>query len=653
MSDPTEQDPDFELVDGAERKSSTSDSFEAVDDKKTDSQSVSENEEEDAEKTLNDEKEVEEEKPQLPFVDQSILDDANRPVEKDGEQLVEDALNAPIRPDQEQFYTPEHSNRAITLLIGFSALMFTVPLLVMASLYYWVFIDYFHMPPADAMLYAGIGAAIAVILIAAAFCYVAWKEEKDAEDKLKAEKKSDEMATPVPASTLQTLLPNFRDQEVQSAVKNLLAYSLVILIVPLASMFLLKQYFFEALLGFAANDALTYSAIIAVILSDAHDEPVNLGFGLEIDPDELYRLRSQFLPLGKIGGKPAWLNPKTLPKSSDLLCKVCQKPLCFLMQVSANGGPSDPEHAFHRSLFLFVCRDATCSRANDAANLKAFRCQLPRSNAFYSFDGPMDADLDGDVPDPRALVDGPALCRICGCLAAKKCAKCQVARYCSQAHQVIDWPAHKLECAQAAADGMIADEPRNPRNAFVFKEFGVEIDQEYVPSNLFHGLSDDESDEEEEEEEGGGETDETEEEKRARLREFEKFCEKNKGKNIDMTKEDLDAATAEQKKDTDFERFNRLVALNPDQIVRYKRHGVPLRATCQSELPETVEPCELCGAPRRFEMQLMPHLLSLIDVDAIGQSIDWASVYVYTCSASCQIADDGYAREFVAKQDFL
>uniref|UniRef100_A0A1I7V4Z0 Vacuolar ATPase assembly integral membrane protein VMA21 homolog n=1 Tax=Caenorhabditis tropicalis TaxID=1561998 RepID=A0A1I7V4Z0_9PELO len=70
----------------------------------------------------------------------------------------------------------------------------------------------------------------------------------------------------VPPSTMATLFPNFRDQEVQSAVKNLLAYSLVILIVPLASMFLLKQYFFEALLGFASNDALTYSAIIAVIL---------------------------------------------------------------------------------------------------------------------------------------------------------------------------------------------------------------------------------------------------------------------------------------------------------------------------------------------------------------------------------------------------
>ena len=88
-----------------------------------------------------------------------------------------------------------------------------------------------------------------------------------------------------------------------------------------------------------------------------------------------------------------------------------------------------------------------------------------------------------------------------------------------------------------------------------------------------------------------------------------------------MTKEDLDAATAEQPKDIDFDKFNRLVNLNPDQIVRYKRYGLPLRATGRSELPEVVEPCDLCGSPRRFEMQLMPHLLSLIDVDAIGNAV--------------------------------
>ncbi|CAB3403357.1 unnamed protein product [Caenorhabditis bovis] len=173
----TEQ--DFELIeDKSDRKSSTaSDSFEEVAENEKASTGTEEDGEADGVET--------EEEPTLPFVDQSIKDDAERPIEKDGEQLVHDALNAPIRKDQEQFYTAEDSRRAITLLVFFSAMMFTLPLLVMFSLYYWVFIDLFHLPPDRAMLYSGICAAAVVILICAAFAYVAWKEEKDAEEKLK------------------------------------------------------------------------------------------------------------------------------------------------------------------------------------------------------------------------------------------------------------------------------------------------------------------------------------------------------------------------------------------------------------------------------------------------------------------------------------
>lgn len=40
---------------------------------------------------------------------------------------------------------------------------------------------------------------------------------------------------------MEELIPNFRDQNVQGAVKNLLTYSIVILLVPLGSMFLVKQ----------------------------------------------------------------------------------------------------------------------------------------------------------------------------------------------------------------------------------------------------------------------------------------------------------------------------------------------------------------------------------------------------------------------------
>uniref|UniRef100_A0A1I7XVG0 Vacuolar ATPase assembly integral membrane protein vma21 n=1 Tax=Steinernema glaseri TaxID=37863 RepID=A0A1I7XVG0_9BILA len=65
---------------------------------------------------------------------------------------------------------------------------------------------------------------------------------------------------------MEELIPNFRDRSTQKAVKNLLTYSLVIILVPLGSMFLLKKYLFEDLMGYGHQDAMLYAAIIAVIL---------------------------------------------------------------------------------------------------------------------------------------------------------------------------------------------------------------------------------------------------------------------------------------------------------------------------------------------------------------------------------------------------
>lgn len=108
----------------------------------------------------------------------------------------------------------------------------------------------------------------------------------------------------------------------------------------------------------------------------------------------------------------------------------------------------------------------------------------------------------------------------------------------------------------------------------------------------------------------------------------------------------------ETNRDVHFKRFNRIIRENPDQILRYQRGGQPLWATDSAPIPTSIPDCELCGARREFEAQLTPRLLALIGVDAVGVSIDWATVAIFTCSASCSIPEHGYAPEFVVKQDF-
>ena len=47
----------------------------------------------------------------------------------------------------------------------------------------------------------------------------------------------------------------------------------------------------------------------------------------------------------------------------------------------------------------------------------------------------------------------------------------------------------------------------------------------------------------------------------------------------------------------------------------------------------------------------MSQLLNHLNVDTLGDSIDWGTMAIYTCTDSCS-PTQGYEREFVWKQDF-
>jgi hypothetical protein len=53
--------------------------------------------------------------------------------------------------------------------------------------------------------------------------------------------------------------------------------------------------------------------------------------------------------------------------------------------------------------------------------------------------------------------------------------------------------------------------------------------------------------------------------------------------------------------------------------------------------------------------QINPQLLNYLNIEEGKQmnSIDWAGLYIYTCSKSCTAANKSYVEEFIYKQDFV
>ena len=60
----------------------------------------------------------------------------------------------------------------------------------------------------------------------------------------------------------------------------------------------------------------------------------------------------------------------------------------------------------------------------------------------------------------------------------------------------------------------------------------------------------------------------------------------------------------------------------------------------------------ICITSRVVPVQVMPQLLNYLNLDSTGDSIDWATLVIYTCSADCDLGGQ-YGKEFLWKQDFV
>lgn len=334
---------------------------------------------------------------------------------------------------------------------------------------------------------------------------------------------------------------------------------------------------------------------------------VDLGYSESCEP---WQVACYNFP-SKIGGKPSWLNLEGLPSPEKLQCGTCERPLTFLCQIYAP--IEDDPNNFHRTFFVFICRNSSCCKRNTSSNIKVFRNSLPRENKFYDFDPPD----DGEDPDfePSKWVN---LCGLCGCLANKQCSNCKGISYCSREHQVLDWEeGHSKECRKKTKRGSRVSNT-------LFNESEIVIEAEDVTEQNV-----DDNEEEEEEE----------------LEKFEKLeLEGKTGTMKDLSDTELEKYAASGE-DIVFAKFKEAIGDNTDQILRYEKGGEPLFIAAEPK-PGQIPNCNYCSSERQFEFQIMPQLFSILH----DHELDVGIIAVYTCSKSCTQGDD-YKAEFVFKQD--
>ncbi|KAG1470132.1 hypothetical protein G6F56_002859 [Rhizopus delemar] len=331
----------------------------------------------------------------------------------------------------------------------------------------------------------------------------------------------------------------------------------------------------------------------------------------------------------KSGGRPIWLNPEHILSVEDVTCGNCEQPMVLLLQLYT---PEDfPPEAFHRTTYVFCCKNGGCMKQDWSK-----RNQLPCDNPYYP--APEDSDNEESKNQQQFTpkkFKSPSLCVICGIAGSKVCGRCGSASYCSREHQMADWNMcrHKEFCNKSASDEdqALVESLRVSR---VFEE------KEIVS-----------------EPEGKGEDGEEEEQQEAFSKENNPEADEPDSRALVPAGDEAEEDTRVDVDDT-FLQFQLRVQLYPSQVIRYDRveYDMPEREPLWVQAnykPESIPPCDHCHGPRTFEFQILSTLLNYIGVNHIASdSLDWGSLYIYSCKANCSKANDTYAEEIIWKQDF-
>ncbi|CAK9185819.1 unnamed protein product [Ilex paraguariensis] len=361
---------------------------------------------------------------------------------------------------------------------------------------------------------------------------------------------------------------------------------------------------------------------------DDEEEEVPVALGFVEKPKNRWSLLRQLFP-SKAGGVPAWLDPINLPSGRSCVCDFCREPLQFLLQVYAP--LSEKESTFHRTLFVFMCSSMGCLLQDQheqwkrhpekpSRSVKVFRCQLPRSNSFYSSEAPINDGTD------KPSGTGAALCSWCGTWKGDKlCSGCRRARYCSEKHQAIHWrSSHKVDCRQSSISPQASDS--SSINNFA--------ETQQVASNTlwaqYEIINEDECEFDTEVSDDNG---------------YANSLVSRSGSRMDETVKSLMDSFEGDGDRKSWASFQERIAKAPQQVLRYGRAKPLWPMSSGRPSKADIPKCSYCGGPCGFEFQILPQLLYYFGVKNDVDSLDWATIAVYTCEASCEVTM-AYKEEF-------
>lgn len=367
-----------------------------------------------------------------------------------------------------------------------------------------------------------------------------------------------------------------------------------------------------------------------------------------------------------------------MPSGSLAKCRVCNGLMNLLLQI--NGDLPDRFPGHERRLYLWACRKKTCRRKE--GSVRAFRAT--RQTAVHQAQaagGASKENAQQDAPAKPAINLGETLFGVkpatntqtnpfaspssngiaanpfsasgtqpnpfssASCLAAKPPQKPDEAE---SLPETFAQKARISEPAPPKAVHQVSQEPWPEHSAFPepFPRYHLDADTEYIEAEPAQATS--------------------------RVRTDHDASEGSSSAADDKT-------LFESSMDRTFQRFADRLSQNPEQVLRYDFDGQPLLYSksdavgrCFAEAQENanakvktqsskggsskIPKCTNCGASRVFELQLAPHLITVLEADDMSiDGMDWGTIVLGVCSNDCQergksSGEVGYVEEWAGVQ---